>query len=276
MKKDNVRIALFFVFISFVLSMSILMSIFFVMNNYIQQKKSRTPLYIFCSTNATMKDVEKLVDKLKQKEGVLSVKLITKQSAFNEMVKKFSIDRELFNTNPFPYSIEVFFQPSYTTKDYFNRFASSINNPIVEDVKYPKTLLGDIENLHQRLLYFSEVVIGLLYSVEFIVFVSLMTIFYSHRKFDYDTLKFFGIKRLTILKLFLKETILPAVWGFFFSIILVLALYFLYNKYAQIPYISKELLENSQKSTFVFNVAIGFLFTFISSVLVFFVNDEKV
>ncbi|WP_025209043.1 cell division protein FtsX [Hippea sp. KM1] len=276
MRRDNVKIALFFVFVSFVLSMSILMSIFFVMNNYIQQKKSKTPLYLFCSPNSTFKDVKNLVDTIKQKKGVLSVRLITRDDAFKEMVKKFSIDKDLFSTNPFPYSIEVFFQPSYTNKEFFDEFAKSIENPIIEDIRYPKTLLKDIESLHQKLLYFSEAVVGLLYATQFIVFVSLMTIFYSHRKFDYDTLKFFGINRLTILRLFMKETITPAFWGFLFSVVIVALLYFVYGKYGQIPYISKEMLQSSQKSTFALNVVIGFMFILVSSVLVFFVNDEKV
>ncbi|WP_026939670.1 cell division protein FtsX [Hippea alviniae] len=275
-RRDNVKVALFFIFVSFVLTMSILMSIFFALNAYVEQKKSQTPLFVFVKPEASAEEVNALINQIELKKGVRKVKLIDKDKAFNEMIKKFSIDKNLFSRNPFPYSIEVFFIPSFTTESYFNQFALSLNSDIVDAVKYPKGVLAEISSLHERLIYFSEVVVGVLYAVEFIVFLSIMTIFYSHRKFDYDTLKFFGIKRFIIFRMFLKDTIVPAVWGFLFSVVVIVAIYFVYDKYGDIPYISKELFKSSQKSTFALNILIGFLFTFVSSLIVFVFNDEKV
>lgn len=276
MRRDNVKIALFFIFVSFVLTMSILMGIFFTMNSYVQQKKSKIPFYIFLKSNASLKDVRGLIENIKQFKGVERVKLIDKKEALKRMVKKFQIDPSLFVSNPFPYSVEVFFKPDYISEQFFERFKEYILSPIVESVKYPKRVLEEIEKVHSKMVYFSEIVMAVLYGVEFIVFLSIMTIFYSHRKFDYDTLKFFGIKRFTIMRLFLKETMAPILYGFLFSVVLVVALYFIYEKYGQLPFVSKELFQSAQKDTFILNFIIGFFFTLFSSILVFLINDEKV
>ena len=276
MRRDNVKIALFFIFVSFVLTMSILMGIFFTMNSYVQQKKSKIPFYIFLKSNASLKDVRDLIENIKQFKGVERVKLIDKKEALKRMVKKFQIDPSLFVSNPFPYSVEVFFKPDYISERFFERFKEYILSPIVESVKYPKRVLEEIEKVHSKMVYFSEIVMAVLYGVEFIVFLSIMTIFYSHRKFDYDTLKFFGIKRFTIMRLFLKETMAPILYGFLFSVVLVVALYFIYEKYGQLPFVSKELFQSAQKDTFILNIIIGFFFTLFSSILVFLINDEKV
>ncbi len=276
MKRDNVKIALFFIFVSFVLTMSILMGVFFTMSSYVQQKKTKIPLYIFFKPKANKDQVMTFMNNVKHINGVLKVKLIDKNMAMRMMVKKFQIDPKLFVSNPFPYSIEVYFEPSYTNERFFEHFKDIIMTPNVESIAYPKGVLEEIENIHSRMIYFSEIVVTILYGVEFVVFLSIMTIFYSHRKFDYDTLKFFGIKRFTILRLFLKETLTPAFYGFLFSVLIIVAFYYLYNKYGQIPFISKELFRSAQKDTFALNIGIGFVFTFLSSILVFLLNDEKV
>jgi len=276
MRRDNVKIALFFIFISFVLTMSMLMGIFFTMNSYVQQKKGKIPLYVFLKSNASVNDVNRFLDNVKQFKGVVKVKVISKKEAMQKMVKKFQIDPKLFVSNPFPYSIKVFFEPKYTNEYFFERFKEDILSPIVEGVVYPKGVLQEIEKVHAKMIYFSEIVMVVLYGVEFIVFLSVTAIFYSHRKFDYDTLKFFGIKRFTIFRLFLKETIVPILYGFLFSVVLIVALYFVYEKYGQLPFVSKELFRSTQKDTFALNIVIGFVFTFISSVIVFLINDEKI
>ncbi len=276
MKRDNVKVALFFIFVSFVLTMSVIMGVFLAMNSYVQQKKSNIPLYVFLKTDTTQNAVEDFVNTVKQLNGVKSVKLINKKKALEQMVKKFHIDPTIFVNNPFPDSLEVFFYPNYTNKDYFNRFREDITSPIVESVAYPKDVLKEIESIHSKVIYFSEIVIFVLYSVEFIVFLSIMTIFYSNRKFDYDTLKFFGIKRFTIFRLFLKETMLPSFYGFIFSVVLIFALYFTYGSYGGLPFMSIELFKSVQRDTFVVNIIVGFGFTLLSSILVFLINDEKV
>ncbi len=276
MKRDNIKIALFFIFVSFVLTMSVIMGVFLAMNSYVQQKKSNVPLYIFLKTDITQSALRDFVSTVKQLNGVKSVKLINKKKALDQMVKKFHIDPNIFVGNPFPDSLEVFFYSRYTNENYFKRFKVDITNPIVESVAYPKDVLGEIESIHSKFIYFSEIVISVLYFVEFIVFLSIMTIFYSNRKFDYDTLKFFGIKRFTIFRLFLKETIVPSFYGFLFSVVLIFALYFAYGSYGKLPFISIELFKSVQRDTFIVNIIVGFGFTFLSSVLVFLINDEKI
>ncbi len=276
MRRDNVKIALFFIFVSFILTMSVIMGVFLAMSSYVQQKKSSIPLFVFLKTDTDQKAVNGFVNTVKQIKGVKQVKLIDKDKALDQMVKKFHIDRNLFVKNPFPYSVEVFFYPSYTNTAYFERFKENILSPIVENVAYPKDVLEEIENIHSKMVYFSEIVVVVLYGVEFVVFLSIMTIFYSHRKFDYDTLKFFGIKRFTIFRLFLKETMTPVFFGFLFSVVLIFILYFAYTNYGKLPFVSEELLKGVQRDTFVTNIIVGFLFTFLSSVLVFLINDEKV
>jgi len=112
--------------------------------------------------------------------------------------------------------------------------------------------------------------------VEFIVFVSIMTIFYSNRKNDYDTLKFFGIKRFVIFKLFLKDVFKPVLSGVVFLIFSVVVFYVLYTKYGYLPYLGTKLFELNRNNMFVLNALIGMFFTFLSCLIVFVFSDEKI
>ncbi len=277
MKKDNVGVAFFFVVVAFVLTMSILMSIFLGINRYMLEKKSNIPVYIFCSPNADKNAVENFAAGLEQKKGVIKVRIIDKDRAFKAMIDKFSIDKGLFDKNPFPYSIELFFEPKYTNTEYFESFKKSLSkNDIVQDVKYPKKILTDTESVLNKIVILSEVIFFILYAVEFVVFVSVITVLYSHKKYDFNTLKFLGIKRFKIFFMFLKRTLLPAFFASVASVVLIVVVYFLYDKYTNLYYIDKELFKSSLKMTFALNVVIGIVFTFFASVFVFLVNDEKV
>ena len=276
MRRDNVKVALFFVFISFVFTMSILMSIFFAFNDFLQKKKSSTPMYVFLSDNVSKSLAQTIANNILQYKGVRKVKLIDKKEAMNAMLKKFSIDKKLFGYNPFPYSIEIFFEPSFTTLKQFKVFKDKLNNPSIIAIKYPVDVLKEIETLHNRFIYFSRVVLSVLYSVEFIVFVSIMTIFYSSRKNDYDTLKFFGIKRFVIFKLFLKDVFKPVLSGVVFLIFSVVVFYVLYTKYGYLPYLGSKLFELNRNNMFVLNALIGMFFTFLSCLIVFVFSDEKI
>ncbi len=276
MKKDNVGVAFFFVVIAFMLTMSILMSIFLGINRYMVEKKSNIPVYVFCSASADKHAVEVLSGKLEQEAGVIKVRIIDKKKAFEEMVDKFSIDKNLFDKNPFPYSIELFFEPKYTNIKNFEALRKKLSkNSAVSEVKYPKTILLNTENVLKRMLILSEVLFSILYAVEFVVFISIITVLYSHKKYDYNTLKFLGIRRIKIFFMFLKRTFLSAVFASFASAVLIVAIYILYDKYAGIYYIDKELFKSSLKMTFALNVIAGLLFTFFASFFVFLVNDEK-
>lgn len=277
MKKSNVSIAIFFVAMAFVLTMSILMSIFFGVNRYVLEKKSHIPMYVFCSASINKTGVDKVASSLGQKKGVLNVKVIYKNEAFKDMVNKFSIDKTLFDKNPFPNSIELFFEPSYTNMRYFKQFASEIKaDRNISRVLFPEKILTNIENVKNRVMMLSEIILSTLYAVEFIVFISVITVLYSHKRYDFNTLKFFGVKRIKIFFLFLKDTFYPVLSASFLSILFVALFYVLYDKYGNIYYINKELLTNSLKMTFIVNVSVGLIFTLFSSIFVFLVNDEKV
>ncbi len=277
MSRDNVDIALFFVVVAFVLTMTILMSIFFGINRYITDKKSNIPMYVFCQTKANDKDIQSLADKLKQQNSISRINIISKEDAYRDMVSKFSIDKNLFEGNPFPYSLEIFFKPKYTNSNFFARFEQNLKKTnIVEDVNFPLKFLKNIEDVKKKVSMLSKSILTILYVFEFVVFVSIISILYSHKKEDFDTLKFFGIKRIRIFSMFLKKTITPTLFAFFVSLVFVVLIYSLYDEYANIYYVSKEIFKDSIKTTFIINVFIGFLFIFLSSGFVFFTKDEKV
>ncbi len=277
MKKNNVGIAFFFVVTAFVLTMSILMSIFFGINRYVMEQKSHIPMYVFCLPSADKSSVDNLVASIEQQRGVIKAHIIYKEAAFKEMVSKFSIDKSLFDKNPFPYSIELFFESKYTNVKYFQSFENKIkSNKVVESVRYPKNILININSVLKRVTILGDAIFSILYAVEFIVFISIITVLYSHKRNDFNTLKFLGITRPKIFFLFLKKTLLPAVFASLFSVLFIILIYFFYDKYANIYYIDKALFTSSLLTTFVLNVAIGILFTLFSSFFVFAVNDEKV
>ncbi len=277
MKKNSISMAFFFVVVAFILTMSVLMSIFFAVDEHVVQKKSNIPMYVFFNLNTNLNIVNRVSNDFKLNPNVKNVKLIDKDRAFNDMVGKFSINKSLFNKNPFPYSLEIFFEPNATNLVNFKNFKkSALQRESVDDVRFPKKFLQDMETVHSNVLMFSKIIISILYAVEFVVFLSITTILYYYNKEDFDTLKFFGIKRGKIFGIFLRNTMSTTVFASIFSVFFIIAVYFLYDKYANIQYINKELFKSSLQTTFILNLSVGFLFTFFSSAFVFIFKDEKV
>ena len=152
-RKDSVGTAFFFIVIAFVLTMSILMSVFFSVDSYIRKERSNIPVYLFCKQSVGKEGLNRLVSLLKQARGVLRVKIIDKKLAFKEVMKKLDIDRSLFDKNPFPYSIEVFFEPDYTDIKHFEAFKKELlKNDAVDDVRFPAEILKNMQTIQKEKL----------------------------------------------------------------------------------------------------------------------------
>ncbi len=277
MKRDNVSIALFFTAVAFFFSMSILMGLFFSANDIMNNRKSNIPVYIFFKTSANLNDVQDQLLSLKNDRHVKQANIIDKEIAFHKIVNKFSIDRSIFDYNPFPYSIRVLFKSKFLNKDFLLSIKSklSLNNKI-DAVRFPENILNNVEHLHAIFLRFSEVVIFILYLVELVVFISIIRIFYSHKKQDFDTLKFLGVKRLRIFGIFFKNTVTPAIIGIIFSLIIIAGIYFAYMQYADVFQIDKHILLSALKKSCIINVLLSFVFAIFATIFIFFIKDEKV
>ncbi len=277
MKHDNVSIALFFTAVAFFFSMSILMGMFFSADELISSKKSNIPVYIFFKTSANINDVQDQLLSLKNDRHVKQADIIDKEKAFHRIVNKFSIDRSIFDYNPFPYSIRVLFKPQFLNKDFLSVMKNSISlNNKVDAVRFPEDILNNIERLHAIFLKFSDFIIFILYLVELVVFISIIRIFYSHKKEDFDTLKFLGVTRLKIFGIFFKNTITPAIIGIIFSFIIIAGMYLVYMKYADVFQIDKHILLMALQKSCAINVLLSFAFALFASVFIFLIKDEKV
>ena len=270
-------IAFVFIIVAFVLTMSILMSIFYGIKSYVEQESSDIPVYVFLKRSAGKGDLERVTAAISQRKGVIRYSVISRKKAFDELLKRFSIDRDLFDTNPFPYTVEVFFEPKYNDIDHIEQFKKSmLALGVVDDVRAPVKLIRNMNKIKKRVNTLSRTILGILYGVEFVVFVSIITVIYSHRRPDYNTLKFFGIRRSRIFLLFLKQTFGWAMAASLLSSFFALLVYFLYDRYANVYYMASSLFKASFKTTFAMNVAVGLFFTLIASIFVFLVNDEKI
>lgn len=277
MRRDNVSIALFFTTVAFFFSMSILMELFFSANELINNKKSNIPVYIFFKIGANLNDVQDQLLSLKNNKHIKRAEIIDKKSAFHRMVNKFSIDRSIFDYNPFPYSIRLFFKSKFLNKNFLSAMKSDISlNNKIDVVRFPENILKNIESVHDIFLKFSDFVIFMLYLVELVVFISIIRIFYSHKKEDFDTLKFLGVKRLRIFGIFFKNTVTPATIGIIFSLIIIVGIYFAYMQYADAFQINRHILLSALKHSCAINLLLSFVFVLFATIFIFFIKDEKV
>ncbi len=277
MRKSGVDLALFFVVMAFFLTMSVFVSSYFVANDTIALKKASIPVFIFLKKSASKSDIIAIETELSDNIMVNKFKVITREMALENMIKKFSIDLSMFSENPFPYSIKVFLKPYFLTTQNLKTFRKTmLKNPAVESVEYPTNFLKNMNRIQGVFEVSGRLLITLLYIVEFVVMTSIIVILYSSKKKSYDTLKMLGLKRITLLGFFIKRTMIVSVASLILGTLLIIGVYSISSGYSRIMHIPAGVLSSSLTGGVIINILIGVTVTFVSALFTFLIKDEKV
>ncbi len=118
--------------------------------------------------------------------------------------------------------------------------------------------------------------LGVFVLLEIVILALLLKIIYEHKRDSYNKLKLFGISRIRVFFMFLKQTMLSTLWGSVLACILSSIGLFLYMNYVTFVSAYKDTILLSFIVSGSANIILSFVIIAILSLLVFFIEDEKI
>ncbi|WP_291493909.1 permease-like cell division protein FtsX [Desulfurella sp.] len=278
MKKDSTRLVITFIMLIFLLIISFSASILYTVNNYLESKRSNVPVFVFFKDNVSKEQALSYANSLKTHAGVKSVKFIDKSEALSDILSKLNLPLQQFSENPLPYSLEIFLKPQFAAEPpNINSIEKTLkSNNLIDEVRIPKGLFANISQTTLTFKEFSYVLLGTFILLEIIILALLLKISYDLQRSNYNKLKLFGIKRLRIFLIFLKQTIVSWLFASLFSVILGSIIMFLYINYINlVPAYQNDILISFGVSSGLY-IVFSLIILTILSLFVFFIEDEKI
>ncbi len=192
--------------------------------------KENVQVSIYFMKDANEPDIFRIKKSLEDKKAIKEIHYISKQEARQIMAKNLGEEAgELLGYNPYPPSLDVYFNADFTNADTLQQFKEKWEaNNQVKEVFYEKAL---VENIDRYIRIASFIVLGL--AVIFLLIAialinsTIRLSLYSSR-FLIKSMQLVGASRWFIRKPFVYRSMLHGLLGgFLASLLLILILYFL-------------------------------------------------
>lgn len=200
--------------------------------NYIVEKAEEgVAIVVLFDEDATDKQVEKIGDKLRNFEGVLEVKYVSSEEAWEEFQKSylgdnpelaegFKDDNPLANSDNYEVYLET-----VERQDEVVEFAESLNG--VRKVNRSDVVAKTLENFNRLLTIISAAIISILLVVAIFLISNTVSMGITIRKEEIAIMKYIGAKDSFVRAPFIIEGILIGLVG---ASIPLLVIYFAYGK----------------------------------------------
>jgi len=278
MKKDSTTLVITFVVLIFLLIISISASVLYTVNNYLESRRSNVPVFVFFKENVSKNQALEYTQTLKKMPQVKSVKFIDKNQSLDDILSKLNLPKQQFSENPLPYSLEVFLKSQFAIDfSHIKAFEKTIkSNNLIDEVRAPYGLFTNISETYSTFREFAYILLGVFVLLEIVILALLLKIVYEHKRDSYNKLKLFGISRIRIFFMFLKQTMLSVLWGSILACFLSAIGLFLYMNYVTFVSSYKDTILFSFVVSASANIILSFLIVTILSLFVFFIEDEKI
>ncbi len=278
MKKDSTTLVITFVVLIFLLIISISASVLYTVNNYLESRRSNVPVFVFFKENVSKNQALEYTQALKKMPQVKSVKFIDKNQSLTDILSKLNLPKQQFRENPLPYSLEVFLKSQFATDiSHIKALEKTIkSNNLIDEVRAPYGLFTNISETYSTFREFAYILLGVFVLLEIVILALLLKIVYEHKRDSYNKLKLFGISRIRIFFMFLKQTMLSVLWGSILACFLSAIGLFLYMNYVTFVSAYKDTILFSFVVSTSANIILSFLIVTILSLFVFFIEDEKI
>ncbi len=278
MKKDSTTLVITFVVLIFLLIISISASVLYTVNNYLESRRSNVPVFVFFKENVSKNQALEYTQALKKMPQVKSVKFIDKNQSLADILSKLNLPKQQFSENPLPYSLEIFLKSQFATDiSHIKALEKTIkSNNAVDEVRAPYGLFTNISETYSTFREFAYILLGVFVLLEIVILALLLKIVYEHKRDSYNKLKLFGISRIRIFFMFLKQTMLSVLWGSILACFLSAIGLFLYMNYVTFVSSYKDTILFSFVVSASANIILSFLIVTILSLFVFFIEDEKI
>ncbi len=278
MKKDSTTLVITFVVLIFLLIISISASVLYTVNNYLESRRSNVPVFVFFKENVSKNQALEYTQALKKMPQVKSVKFIDKNQSLADILSKLNLPKQQFSENPLPYSLEIFLKSQFATDiSHIKALEKTIkSNNLIDEVRAPYGLFTNISETYSTFREFAYILLGVFVLLEIVILALLLKIVYEHKRDSYNKLKLFGISRIRIFFMFLKQTMLSVLWGSILACFLSAIGLFLYMNYVTFVSAYKDTILFSFVVSASANIILSFLIVTILSLFVFFIEDEKI
>ncbi len=278
MKKDSTTLVITFVVLIFLLIISISASVLYTVNNYLESRRSNVPVFVFFKENVSKNQALEYTQALKKMPQVKSVKFIDKNQSLADILSKLNLPKQQFSENPLPYSLEIFLKSQFATDiSHIKALEKTIkSNNLIDEVRAPYGLFTNISETYSTFREFAYILLGVFVLLEIVILALLLKIVYEHKRDSYNKLKLFGISRIRVFFMFLKQTMLSALWGSILACFLSAIGLFLYMNYVTFVSAYKDTILFSFVVSASANIILSFLIVTILSLFVFFIEDEKI
>lgn len=198
-------------FTSFLLTLVLVLLVLLVLliNCRFNVVKSRAHIYIVFHENTPSKKVDDVCMRVKSKEWIKSLNLISSKQALNMVEKNMGVKLPRHFSNPLPYSADIFVKPRFLKEKQMNNIKNELlQYSSVEDVLLPSRLIMSYEHSYKHFLSFSLLFLCGFIIIEIAIFLLTGRLFYLNLREDVLTLKLLGcssekIKLLLMSGLFL-------------------------------------------------------------------------
>jgi cell division transport system permease protein len=278
MRKDSTRLVITFVVLIFLLIISISASVLYTVNNYLDAKRSNVPVFVFFKDSVTKDQAMNYANSLKTYAPVKSIRFIDKSKALSDILSKLNLPKSSLSANPLPYSLEIFLKPKFAVdQSNINSIEKTLKkSDLVDEVRIPKGLFTNISQTYSAFKEFSFALIGIFLLLEIVILALLLKIAYEKNLDSYNKLKLFGVKRVRIFFMFLKQTFLSGIIASILAIIIGALGMFFYINYVNIaPNYTNDILLIFGISGLA-NIILSLIVITILSLFVFFIEDEKI
>ena len=200
--------------------------------NYIVEKAEEgVAIVVLFEEDATDKQVEKIGDKLRNFEGVLEVKYVSSDEAWEEFQKSylgdnpelaegFKDDNPLANSDNYEVYLET-----VERQDEVVEFAESLNG--VRKVNRSDVVAKTLENFNRLLTIISVAIISILLVVAIFLISNTVSMGITIRKEEIAIMKYIGAKDSFVRAPFIFEGVLIGIFG---AAVPLVVLYFAYEK----------------------------------------------
>ena len=168
-------------------------------------------------------DAGLLANKLKEKEYIKEIVLISRETGIKEMAQLLGEDfLEVFETAPVPVSLDVSLKADYVSSDSLAVVQKDITaSPLVDEVVYRQSLVDALNANLRKISLVLAIFIALLLFISFVLINNTVRLNVFARRFTIHTMKLVGASRSFIRRPFLLQ---GAIQGLFSALIAILML----------------------------------------------------
>jgi cell division transport system permease protein len=189
----------------------------------------RFSIVAYFKDNLSQEETNVIVDSLKKRDDVLSLKYVSKEDAMDELKKTLgdtSYILEGLTENPLLSSVEIRLKKDFVTTDIVKQISDEIKKmPGIDTVHYGEKIAEAIHLLKRSINNMSIIIFLIISSGVIFVIYSTVKILFYRRKEEIEIIKLLGATKSFIRKPFLIE---GGVIGFFGGVLVIIGALFFY------------------------------------------------